>query len=77
MFQFQIGAIKSLSAWHPLPVDKFQFQIGAIKSYPDVNLQYVVTFEFQFQIGAIKRTVSPLWVSPITSFQFQIGAIKS
>ncbi len=55
-FQFQYGAIKSLSFLKDNIFDfEFQFQYGAIKSV--FQSQFIDTNnKFQFQYGAIKRT---------------------
>ena len=54
VFQFQYGAIKSISKWSAgITRRLFQFQYGAIKS-ASMSLTIFSSNAFQFQYGAIK-----------------------
>ena len=77
MFQFQLGAIKSMlfrtAASH---LQEFQFQLGAIKRMDCFGVFWKGT-GFQFQLGAIKSGKPGKELTPDDGFQFQLGAIKS
>ena len=56
LFQFQLGAIKSIIGILPDAPFAFQFQLGAIKSGHAFALAHAIG-AFQFQLGAIKSRI--------------------
>ena len=78
MFQFQIGAIRSVSLKarrrNAAPI-RFNSKLVRLEEFrfPTASRTF---FKFQFQIGAI-RSLRGVDVSSSGLFQFQIGAIRS